>query len=154
MNLYITIGKAAYVTFFMLVFALISAAGNTPSVLNQKCRGIDQVMMSRGNSELDLLYLIVTDSDAETVPSNTVVLLADAALELARQYSSHPKPFNIVFLIRRDRKMNFGMVTGFSLDQLKEIVTAEEKEAKSLARRHAWTIGSIPSSSTKPQQRD
>jgi hypothetical protein len=102
----------------------------------------------------DLLYVVLTDPRANAATLDRLVLkYAGAALREAATHrfkgttkeGERPRhDGNVVFLVRTERNAQEGVVTGFSVDQLREIVSADPERARKLVHVHTWGWGKLP----------
>jgi hypothetical protein len=103
---------------------------------------------------LSLLYVVLTEprADQETLVGLVVqyarLALAEAS---ARKFKGavggeekHQYEGNVVFLVRRDRIERRGRLSGFSVEQLREIAGASGERARKLVAAHAWGLGQLP----------
>jgi hypothetical protein len=104
--------------------------------------------------DLSLLYVVVTQPRADNDKlSEVVVRHARVALAAASEHrfegttdgDARPRyKGNVVFLVRDSRDDRRGYTTGFSVEQLREIVAANPAAGRKLVDRHAWSTEEIP----------
>ncbi len=98
----------------------------------------DEVLwVERPKPEISLLYLVLTNTGGHDDRVRLVVSHAAVALREAAKHQGHE--FNVVYFVRPS-----GMYTGFSVEQLREIVAASQKRAEELVGQHTWGIGELP----------
>jgi hypothetical protein len=115
----------------------------------------DEVILVQKNGQVDLLYVVLTDEKSRGVDDydKAVVQYAKAALREAakHEFKGTTKPGekykhdgNVVFVVRRTRKDMSAAATGFSVEQLQEILAAGPKKGLELARAHTWGFEHLP----------
>ena len=104
----------------------------------------NEVFWKTDDPHTHLLYLVVTEADAGSVPTKAVVKRLRAALAVARQKRNRAVPFNVVFFVRRERNDRYGNVSGFSLEQLEEMAMKTPEEAERLVAQHSWMLEELP----------
>lgn len=115
----------------------------------------DEVILVEGKSpDISLLYVVLTEpkTDIDKL-SELVVRHAKVAIQAAAEYKfegatkGDEKPKykgNVVFLVRNARQDRTGTVTGFSVEQLREIATTKPEAGRQIVARHHWGFGHIP----------
>jgi hypothetical protein len=113
-------------------------------------KGIDEVRWVEGERPgVSLLYLVLTEPGARHERlSELVVRHAGYALAEAKKHAG--RRFNVAFFVRQRPGDLRGAATGFSVEQLREIVGAEPRAARRLVGRHAWSLGKLPPA-TRPR---
>jgi hypothetical protein len=115
----------------------------------------DEVILIEGKGrDFSLLYVVLTEPRADLDKrADRVAKYAGAAIKeaAARKFKGagkeDDKPMyegNIVFFVRSAKGDRRGALTGFSVDQLKEIMAAKPERASEIVARHAWTRGELP----------
>jgi hypothetical protein len=142
--------------------ALILAAALAPHARAEDLT-FEQVVLEEGKGpNPSLLYVVLTEPDFKKC-DDLVVRYAKAALKEAadRKFkgvttgTDRPKyEGNVVFLIRTAKGESRGIVSGFSVDQLQEMIQAEPARALQLASRHAWSFGTLPGAQPKQPAQD
>jgi hypothetical protein len=121
--------------------------------------GFDAVILVEARPpNLSLLYVVVTQPRADNDKlSEVVVRHARAALAAASEHrfegateGDRPRhKGNVVFLVRQSRDDRRGYATGFSVEQLREIVAVNPAAGRKLVDRHAWSTEEIRRVPTK-----
>jgi hypothetical protein len=117
----------------------------------------DAVILVEGKGpDLSLLYVVLTQPKADNDKLNELVVgHANLAIRVVAQHKfegaikADEKPKhkgNVVFLVRNAIGDDWGCVTGFSVEQLREIVAAKPEAARKQVASHAWSLGKIPAS--------
>jgi hypothetical protein len=115
----------------------------------------DEVIVVRSKDKgPDLLYLVLTAPDADLDKQcELVVQYAKAALSEAQAHKfkgaikDAEKPAydgGIVFVIRKTREDKMAAYTGFSIEQIREILGAPPDRGRHLVKLHAWSVSKIP----------
>jgi hypothetical protein len=102
----------------------------------------------------DLLYVVLTEPRADHDKLDDLVLkYAGAALREAaahkfkgatKEGELYEHDGNIVFLVRAVRGDREGAVSGFSVEQLQQLLAAKPERARMLVQVHSWTGGKLP----------
>ncbi len=136
-----------------LVVLLLGAAppdGAQPAALK-----FEEVVLVEGSApNLSLLYVVLTVPRAngrkldELVVKSAQAALREAAAHKfkgairAGELPTHEG--NVVFLVREVRGDRWGAVTGFGVEQLREIVKASPERGRQLVGAHSWSLGKLP----------
>ena len=127
----------------------------SPGIADEKLTFEKVVVQKSGDRGPDLLYVVLTEPKANKDKLVDLVLkygpaaLREAAehkFEGATKGDEKPKyKGNLVFLVRNSRDARRGAHTGFSVEQLREVVAANPDAARKLVGEHAWSSsGAIP----------
>jgi hypothetical protein len=102
----------------------------------------------------DLLYVVLTEVKANNEKLVDLVLkYAPAALREAAEHKfkgttkgdeKHKYDGNVVFLVQGARGDGKGYGSGFSVEQLQEILAAKDSQARELVRAHSWSLAKLP----------
>jgi len=133
-----------------LLPVLAILAGFIPSARADDLK-FDQVTLVEGKApDVSLLYVVLTEPKADAGKlAELVVKYARPALEQAALHKfkgatkdgeRYKYEGNVVFLVRNAPKDREGHATGFTVEQLKEIIDAKPADALRLAGRHAWSL--------------
>jgi hypothetical protein len=136
----------------MATFALVFACALVPAARAEELT-FEQVVLEVGKGpNISLLYVVLTEPDVNK-RDDLVVRYAESALKEAADHKfkgatkgdERPRyEGNVVFLLRSEKGASEGIVSGFSVDQLKEILEAKPDRARQLASRHSWGFGKLP----------
>jgi hypothetical protein len=133
----------------LVSIAMISAAGQREDAK------FDRVVLAPGKGpQLSLLYVVLTQPKANIDTLNELVVrYAKAALQVAAEHKFEgaitaddkaKHRGNVVFLVRSAKTERTGYITGFGVEQLREIVAASPEEGKRFVSYHTWGLGQLP----------
>jgi hypothetical protein len=114
----------------------------------------DQVVWVRNKApQVSVLYVLIPDLAKEVSEADKLVLLyAPLALREAERLTGPDErklprfngEFTIAFLIPRAKGGKLALVTGFSVEQLREYTSISQEKALKMIGRHAWTHQKLP----------
>jgi hypothetical protein len=114
----------------------------------------EQVVWVRNKApQISALYVLLPEASKDLDEIAKLVLrYAPAALrevdELAgpdgRRRARLTDKLGVGFVVRQEKEGKHALVTGFSIDQLREYTSVPEEKALKMIRRHAWTFQKLP----------